>query len=221
MFIANLEKIEVRMFNVKLIFTMPRYRKDGVRPDFDGLLRSVAERGGIFTTREAERFNVSRQLLSYYLSEEKIERLRRGIYRATIFPPHRYEDVLTKVLAVDERAVAGGPTNMQVQDIGNLRPDAVYVRVPDDVEPKHHPPGTVVYHSSYPLEVDTYQGVPVETIPASLSATASMKLYDPAQISEAVGAAVSTGMFNADDFVVDGDSLAANPVEVEVCFDPH
>ncbi len=204
---------------VKMIFTMPRYRKDGVRPDFDGLLRSVAERGGIFTNREAERFNVSRQLLFHYLKEEKIERLRRGIYRATIFPPHRFEDVLTKVLAVDERAVAGGPTNMQVQDIGDLRPDDVYVRVPDDVEPHHHPPGTVVYHSSYPLEVDTFQGVPVETIPASLAATASMKLYDPTQISEVVGAAMSTGMYNADDFEFDVGGLDED--SVEVCFEPR
>lgn len=61
-------------------------------PDWDALFDVAQAQAGYFTTKQAANAGYSPQLLAYY-RDNRVERVRRGIYRLVHFPASDHEDL--------------------------------------------------------------------------------------------------------------------------------
>ena len=178
---------------------MPRYKKDK-RPPFERLLKEAVDRGGLFTTSQAEEMGISRQLLSYHEKTGKIERVAYGIYRSSYAPESKHEDVIIRVLAAGPGSAAAGPTVLDISDIGNLAPDKVYVirqpESPHGIMPSEYAGGTITLDAPAPFNVEYKDGVPCEGIADAITTTSSETSYDIDQINEVVADAKRQGLLN-------------------------
>lgn len=85
--------------------------------------------GGYFTTAQAARAGVSRGALSYHVGTGDLERVRRGLYRATVFPEHRFADIIVACLWVGEPVVASLDTALVVHGVVDDLVPPVHVTV--------------------------------------------------------------------------------------------
>ena len=178
---------------------MPSY-KQNKRPPFEKLLIGAADRGGLFTTSQAEEMGISRQLLSYHVKAGRLERIGQGIYRSPYAPESKHEDVIARVLAAGPESVAAGPTALDIRDIGNFAPDKVYVMrqpgSPHGTMPSEHAGGTVTFDAPAPFKVEYRDGVPCEGVADAITTTSHKTSYDTDQINEAIADAIRRGLLD-------------------------
>lgn len=182
-----------------MIYTMPKYKKNGVRPDLDGLVESVAHRGGLFTTKEAEKYNISRRLLTHYSKSGKLVRIARGLYRPKAFPTHRHEDLITCMLAVGKGSVVAGPTALEVYLPGYLVVNKIYVRRGPGKKQLHIPAELkerVEILDYKKQDNTTWDGVPVEIVKDAFKTCTELKLLDADQISRIYNTAEDQGLIS-------------------------
>ncbi len=189
----------VTIDNVTINYTMPKFSKDGKRPDLDGLIESVADRGGLFTTAEAEKFNISRRLLSHYTDSGRLVRIARGIYRPKAFPTHRHEDLIARALSVGEGSVVAGPSALDVYLPGRLASDKVYVRRgPGERQPRmpkeYKVTTAVLDHRDQDNTV--WDGVSVENAEDAFYTTSELNLLDSDQTSRIIDKAKEQGLIH-------------------------
>ncbi len=176
---------------------MPKYAETGRRPDLDGLIESTANRGGLFTTEEAERYAVSRRLLSHYVRSGKLIRVVRGVYRPRAYPTHQHEDVITCILAVGEGSVAAGPTALDLYLPGQLVTNKVFVRRGPSENQQHIPSELkqrleVLDHKEQKNTV--WDGVPTENINDAFRTASDFNLLDPEQVERVTDRAQEQGL---------------------------
>ncbi len=181
---------------------MPRY-KTGKKPPIDELLRDVADRGGVFSAREAEDRGISRQLLSYYVKEGKLDRLDRGIYRSKYAPDHPHEDAIESAVAYGPKAVVSGSSALNVYGIGTLDSNKICIKHPAD-EASARIPSTIAASTMSIVTPDDYEvssrdGVPIEPVLDALSTAWNVGNYDPNQFVNTVRDALNAGTVSRSD----------------------
>jgi len=92
----------------------------------------AASQSGLFTSAQAQRFGVSRNVLSYMVATGKIERLEHGVYKAAGVPNTAFQGILAAWMSTDPKSmiyerrynwdgiVVGGRSAAAVMDIGDF-----------------------------------------------------------------------------------------------------
>lgn len=132
------------------------------------MLYNLAEsQAGYFTTAQAVKSGVTRQLLAYHCDEGNLERVAHGIYRLLRFPAQPFEDLIVACLWVGPDAVASHETALAVYELGDAMPATIHVTVPRRFRGRR--PGVRVHHAALqPNERSSYNGVPVTSVERAL-----------------------------------------------------
>jgi len=102
----------------------------GSAPDWDALFNAAQAQGGYFTTAQAAAAGYSPPLLHKYLANEKVARVRRGIYRLVHFPAGEHEDLVALWLWAEQAGVFSHETALALHGLSDALPSKVYMTTP-------------------------------------------------------------------------------------------
>lgn len=100
-------------------------------PDWDALYATAETQAGHFTLAQAAACGYAPQLLQKHLARERIERVRRGIYRLTHFPRTENEELVALWLWSDQQGVFSHETSLALHDLSDVLPATVHMTVPE------------------------------------------------------------------------------------------
>ncbi len=116
------------------------------RPDIRGLEAESYQQSGFFTTDQARRHGVSRQLLNHHVRQGRFARVRRGLYRVAGFPTAYHDDIREKWMAAGmDRAVVSHESALALLDLSDNVPDRVHLLVSRRHRGLRRPPGVVIH----------------------------------------------------------------------------
>jgi predicted transcriptional regulator of viral defense system len=99
-------------------------------PDWDALFTAAQAQSGYFTTAQAAAAGYSPPLLHKYLVNEKVARVRRGIYRLVHFPAGEHEDLVALWLWAEQAGVFSHETALALHDLSDALPSKVHMTIP-------------------------------------------------------------------------------------------
>lgn len=156
----------------------------------DVLYDLVEPQAGYFTTAQAAKAGVSKQVLYRRARHGDIDHVRYGLYRLRRFPAHPFEDVVAACLWVGGDSAASHETALAVHGISDAMPSAIHVTVPRQFRGRQD--GVVIHHADLPdADRTRVNAVPVTTIARTLQDVAATS--DPALVEQAVAQAVARG----------------------------
>lgn len=165
------------------------------RPDIRGLEADAYQQGGYFTSAQARKHGVSRQLLDHHVQRGRFERVRRGLYRIRGFPSSEHDDIREKWMAVGtEKAIVSHESALALLELSDNIPDEIHLLVPRRYRGLRRPPGVVIHTRPGDEKVETIwrEGMPVTT-PARTLVDVADELQ-PEQIAMAVQQALNLGL---------------------------
>lgn len=156
-------------------------------------LYQIAEaQAGYFTTAQARQAGFSYPLLAHYVKSGRILRIRRGVYRLAHFPEMPHADLYIAWLSAGPKAVISHESALLLYGLTDLLPAEIHLTVPRTASRRL--PG-VRFHTSHlePEEVTGRQGLPVTTLPRTLSDLIRSGVADE-WIAQAVQQALERGL---------------------------
>lgn len=141
------------------------------RPDWDALYAIAEEQDGYFTTAQAASVGFSSPLLNHHLGAQRLERVRRGIYRLKNYPPGEHEDLVVFWLWSDSRGVFSHETVLALQALGEVFPGRIHMTLPWEWRTRRLtvPKPLLLHYCDLPKEDRAWFGaVPVTTISRAL-----------------------------------------------------
>jgi predicted transcriptional regulator of viral defense system len=99
-------------------------------PDRDRLYEIAAAQDGLFTTQQAAEVGYSPQLLVHHIRGERMQRVRRGIYRLVHFPAGEHEEVVTVWLWSEQAGVLSHETALALHGLSDALPAQVHLTLP-------------------------------------------------------------------------------------------
>lgn len=117
-------------------------------PDWDALFDVAQAQAGYFTTKQAAHAGYSPQLLAYH-RDNRVERVRRGIYRLVHFPASDHEDLVVLWLWSEQEGVFSHDTALALHDLSDILPSRVHLTLPAGWRRRRLrvPTGLVLYFS--------------------------------------------------------------------------
>ena len=103
-------------------------RRDG--PRWSQLYETAAAQEGHFTTAQAAESGYYPQLLTKYLKNGRIVRVRRGVYRLVHFPPGDHEDLVVVWLWSDRVGVFSHETALALHQLSDALPSKAHLTLP-------------------------------------------------------------------------------------------
>jgi predicted transcriptional regulator of viral defense system len=166
-------------------------------------LRSLANaNGGIFTTKMAGDFGISRALLAHHEKAGRISRSERGVYRFADQPPGYLEHLRDYAEALGPTAVFSHETAMSLNELSDVSPRYVHVTVPRGRRFVRRPPSYKIHTVVEPIPVsDVVQVHGVRaTSPARSIVDAARAFTAPEQIEMATQQALERGLATPAEF---------------------
>jgi len=99
-------------------------------PDWDALFATGQAQAGYFTAEQAVAAGYSPQLLHKYLSNGRVARVRRGIYRLVHFPASEHGDLVVLWLWAEQAGVFSHQTALALHDLSDVLPAKVHMTMP-------------------------------------------------------------------------------------------
>lgn len=167
-------------------------------PDMRGLEAIAYAQHGYFTTTQARERGFSSQLLSHYLSRNRFERVRRGLYRLPGFPRPEDDEMREKWMAVGaNKAVLSHQSALALLDLSDNIPNAVHLLIKRRYRGLRRPAGVVIHTRPDEEEAATVwrEGLPL-TAPARTLIDVAGEIQ-PEQLEMAVRQALGRGLLTA------------------------
>lgn len=119
---------------------------DNTPPDVRGLEADAYQQSGYFTTEQASKHGVSRQLLNHHIKQGRFERVRRGLYRVRGFPTSEHDEMREKWMAVGmDKAVLSHESALALLELSDNVPDRVHLLVARRHRGLRRPAGVVLH----------------------------------------------------------------------------
>jgi predicted transcriptional regulator of viral defense system len=99
-------------------------------PDWDRLFDFAVGQEGHFTTKQAALAGYSPQLLTKYMKNGRVTRVRRGVYRIVHFPAGEHEDLATIWLWSEREGVFSHETALMLHNLSDALPRKVFLTLP-------------------------------------------------------------------------------------------
>lgn len=164
-------------------------------PDIRGLEADAYQQSGYFTSEQAAKHGVSRQLLNHHVKQGRFERIRRGLYRIRGFPTSQHDEIREKWLAVGpDKAIVSHESALTLFDLSDNISDEVHLLVPRKHRGLRRPTGVVIHTRPDDESIATVwrDGMPV-TAPARTLVDVASELQ-PEQAAMAAQQALSRGL---------------------------
>ena len=178
-------------------------------PSWDDLHEVANSQSGHFTAQQADEAGFSAQLLHKHVQNGNLERVARGIYRITRFPPSDHEDLVVLWLWSDREAVFSHETSMQLHDLSDALPARVHMTMPRTTSRrKKIPEGAVLHFADIPEGDRQWLGPVQITKPARSVLDVSAAHGDASLVAQAIDQGIRTGLFTFDDVAIAGGYVA-------------
>ncbi len=168
-------------------------------PRWSQLYGTAAAQEGHFTTAQAAVAGYSPQLLTKYLNNGRIVRVRRGVYRLVHFPPADYEDLVVIWLWSEREGVFSHETALALHQLSDALPAKAYLTLPRRWKSRRVrvPLGVAPYFRDLTDSDRGWVGaVPVTTAVRTVLDCATDGV-DPILVEQAVEEGIRRGMFTA------------------------
>jgi predicted transcriptional regulator of viral defense system len=131
-------------------------------PDYQKLYDIAENQAGYFTASQAEKTGYSWERLSDLSKVGRFQRIERGIYRISLFPSSRFEDLFIAVLKSGENSVVSHESALSVYDLSDVMPGKIHIIIPKNRSRRRK---GIRYHTVNirKEEVTTYEGLPITT----------------------------------------------------------
>ncbi len=169
--------------------------RDG--PRWSQLYETAATQEGHFTTAQAAEAGYYPQLLTKYLNNGRIVRVRRGVYRLVHFPPGDHEDLVVIWLWSNRAGVFSHETALALHQLSDALPAKAHLTLPASWKSRRRqaPAGVVLHFADLD---DTDRGwagsvqvtTPVRTVVDSATAGVS-----PGLVKQAIEEGLHRGLF--------------------------
>ncbi len=170
-------------------------------PSWDALYQVAESQAGHFTLAQAHDCGYSSQALHKHLIGERIERVRRGVYRLTHYPMTENEELVALWLWSDQEGVFSHETALALHDLSDALPAKVHMTVPVSWESRRLrvPEGLVLHFADLrESQCDWHEAVPV-TAPKQILTECIDAHVTPEWISHAIHEARQRGLISGRD----------------------
>lgn len=166
-------------------------------PRWNRLYETATAQEGHFTTAQAADAGYSPQLLAKYLKNNRVVRLRRGIYRLVHFPPGDHEDLVVIWLWSDRVGVFSHETALALHHLSDVLPAKVHLTVPNDWRSRRLrvPSGTLLHFADLTADDRAWAEAVVVTSPARTVVDCADAHVSPEIVGQAVAEGVHRGIF--------------------------
>jgi predicted transcriptional regulator of viral defense system len=165
-------------------------------PDWNRLYEIAAAQEGHFTTAQAAEAGYCPQLLVKYLRNQRVVRVRRGVYRLVHFPAGEHEDLVTIWLWTERTGVFSHETALALHELSDVMPAKVHVTLPAawQVRRLRVPKGVVLHFADVPKMDRAWAGSVPVTAPARTLRDCASVGVSPETVRKAIRDAVARGL---------------------------
>ena len=166
-------------------------------PRWSHLYETAAAQEGHFTTAQAAEAGYYPQLLTKYLGNGKIVRVRRGVYRLVHFPPGDHEDLVVIWLWSQRTGVFSHETALALHQLSDALPAKAHLTLPAAWKSSRTrvPPGVVIHFFDIPDTDRTWAGAVQVTTPARTVIDCATAGVSPTLVRQAVDEGTRRGLF--------------------------
>jgi predicted transcriptional regulator of viral defense system len=170
-------------------------RPDG--PRWSQLYETAAAQEGHFTTAQAAEAGYYPQLLTKYLKNGRIVRVRRGVYRLVHFPPGDHEDLVVVWLWSDRAGVFSHETALALHQLSDALPAMAHLTLPAAWKSRRlqAPAGVVLYFGDLDDADRAWAGAVQLTTPARTVADCAAAGVSPGLVKQAIDEGLHRGLF--------------------------
>lgn len=156
-------------------------------------LYQVAEaQAGYFTTAQAAAVGVDRKRLARYAVADRLDRIRRGVYRLVPFTRSPHEDLFVAWLETGPDSVISHDSALALYELSDALPAAIHVTVPSSASRRHR--GLQMHTNQINVqEITYYDALPVTTVARTIVDVTAAGLANEL-VEQAVHEAVSNGL---------------------------
>ena len=169
--------------------------RDG--PRWSQLYETAAAQEGHFTTAQAAEAGYYPQLLTKYLRNGQIARVRRGVYRLVYFPPGDHEDLVVVWLWSDRAGVFSYETALALHQLSDALPSKAHLTLPASWKSRRLqlPTGVVAHFADLPDRDRTWVGAVQITTPARTVIDCAEAGVAPGLVKQAIDEGLHRGLF--------------------------
>jgi predicted transcriptional regulator of viral defense system len=166
-------------------------------PRWSELYETAAAQEGHFTTAQAAVAGYYPQLLTKYLNNGKIVRVRRGVYRLVHFPPGDHEDLVVVWLWSDRAGVFSHETALALHQLSDALPSKAQLTLPASWKSRRlQVPAGVVLHFADLDDADrAWAGAVQITTPARTTVDCAEAGVSPGLVKQAIDEGLHRGLF--------------------------
>ena len=170
-------------------------RRDG--PRWSQLYETAAAQEGHFTTAQAAEAGYYPQLLTKYLKNGRIVRVRRGVYRLVHFPPGDHEDLVVVWLWSDRVGVFSHETALALHQLSDALPSKAHLTLPASWKARRLqlPTGVVPHFADLDDGDRTWAGAVQITTPARTVIDCAEAGVSPGLVEQAIDEGLHRGLF--------------------------
>ncbi len=168
-------------------------------PRWSQLYETAAAQEGHFTTAQAAEAGYYPQLLTKYLKNGRIVRVRRGVYRLVHFPPGDHEDLVVIWLWSERTGVFSHETALALHQLSDALPAKAYLTLPAAWKSSRSqvPSGVVLHYSDLAHTDRAWAGAVQVTTPARTVIDCATAGVSPLIVKQAVDEGIHRGLFTA------------------------
>ena len=169
---------------------------DTTRPDHRLIFEMAAEKGGYFTTAEANRAGISNSLIFYYAKHGDYIRVARGIYRLRDFPSSPSDELHAALMAMAPDGVVSHESALALHGLSDVIPDSIHITIPRAQRRPARIDGVTVHTATESIpanDISIVDGIQVTSVPRTIADAADAGVA-PEQIVTAVRQAVRRGL---------------------------
>jgi len=170
-------------------------RRDG--PRWSQLYEIAAAQEGHFTTAQAAEVGYYPQLLTKYLKNGRIVRVRRGVYRLVHFPSGDHEDLVVVWLWSDRAGVSSHETALALHQLSDALPSKAHLTLPASWKSRRLqlPAGVVPHFADLGDGDRTWAGAVQITTPARTVVDCAEAGVSPGLVKQAIDEGLHRGLF--------------------------
>ena len=170
-------------------------RSDG--PRWSQLYETASAQEGLFTTAQAAEAGYYPQLLTKYLKNGRIIRMRRGVYRLVHFPPGDHEDLVVIWLWSKRAGVFCHETALAMHQLSDVLPAKAHLMLPSSWKSRRlQVPAGVILHFTNLADIDrTWVGTVQVTTPARTVNDCAEAGVSPELVQQAIDEGIQRGLF--------------------------
>ncbi|MFO8072221.1 MAG: type IV toxin-antitoxin system AbiEi family antitoxin domain-containing protein [Polyangia bacterium] len=188
-------------------------RSDG--PRWSQLYETASAQEGLFTTAQAAEAGYYPQLLTKYLKNGRIIRVRRGVYRLVHFPPGDHEDLVVIWLWSERAGVFCHETALAMHQLSDALPAKAHLMLPSSWKSRRLqvPAGVILHFSDLPDIDRTWVGSVQVTTPARTVNDCAEAGVSPELVQQAIDEGIQRGLFTS--AMVESASKHLRPFDAE------